>query len=161
MKFSSYVGGSGWDTIHFIEVDSYDNVLTAGIGGPDGFPIRNAIQKENRGSVDVVLMIVSPTCQPFFCSYFGGSAEDSPLNIFVLDNKSLIVGFTKSLDFPVSNNSFQQEIGGEDDGFFLFFNYISYLEAHGINTRPSKTPGFTLVILGLGVLWLVMVKTKK
>ncbi|MHA2074614.1 MAG: hypothetical protein ACW97X_08350 [Candidatus Hodarchaeales archaeon] len=146
LKFSSYVGGSGWDTIHFIEVDSYDNILTAGIGGPDGFPIRNAIQEENKGSVDVVFMMVSPIGQPFFCTYFGGSGEDSPHNIYVSDNKSLIVGTTKSSDFPVSNNSFQQELSGEEDGFFLQFEYIRYLESNEINTRPAKAQGFFLKI---------------
>jgi hypothetical protein len=161
LKFSSYVGGSGWDTIHFIEVDPYDNILTAGIGGPDGFPIRNAIQEENKGSVDLVLMMVSPTCQPFFCSYFGGSAEDSPENIFVANNNSLIVGHTKSSDFPVQNNSFQQEIGGKEDGFFLLFDYIRYLESNEINTRPAKTPGFTLVVLGLGIILSVLKKKQK
>jgi hypothetical protein len=161
LKFSSYVGGSGWDTIHFIEVDSYDNILTAGIGGPDGFPIRNAIQEENKGSVDVVFMMVSPIGQPFFCTYFGGSGEDSPHNIYVSDNKSLIVGTTKSSDFPVSNNSFQQELSGEEDGFFLQFEYIRYLESNEINTRPAKAQGFTFIILGLGIILLVLRKAKE
>ncbi|MHA2176352.1 MAG: SBBP repeat-containing protein [Candidatus Hodarchaeales archaeon] len=161
LKFSSYAGGSGWDTLHFVEVDSHDNVLTAGIGGPDGFPIRNAIQNDSKGSVDVVIMIVSPIGQPFFCSYFGGLEEDSPWSLFVSDNKSLIVGSTKSFNFPVSSNSFQQEIGGEEDGFFLRFNYISYLEAHEINTRPSYTSGFSLLALGLGFIGLIMIKRIK
>ncbi len=161
LKFSSYAGGSGWDTLHFVEVDSYDNVLTAGIGGPDGFPIRNEIQTSNQGSVDLVIMILSPTGQPFFCSYFGGLAEDNPRNLFVSDNTTLIVGETESYDFPVSIGSYQQEKGGEADGYFLRFNYISYLEANEINTRPSYTSGFSLVAIGLGFLWLFRSRRKK
>jgi hypothetical protein len=161
LKFSSYAGGSRWDTLHFVEVDSYDNVLTVGIGGPDGFPIRNALQNDNKGSVDLIIMILSPTGQPFFCSYFGGLAEDSPRSLFASENKSLIVGGTGSYNFPVSNSSYQREIGGGEDGFFLRFNYISYLEANEIDTRPSYVSNFSIVALGLGFIWLFMSRTKK
>ena len=161
LKFSSYAGGSGWDTLHFVEVDANGNVLTAGIGGPDGFPIQNALQTTNQGSVDVMIMILSPTGQPFFCSYFGGADEDCPWSLSISNNKSLIVGSTKSYDFPVSNNSYQGEIGGEEDGFFLRFDYISYLEAFEIDTRPSNVSGFSFVTLGLGFLWLFMSRKKK
>jgi hypothetical protein len=160
LKFSSLAGGSGWDTLHYIEVDPYNNVLATGFGGPDGFPIRNAFQTENQGSVDVVLLMVSPTCQPFVCTYFGGSAEDSPQNIILSSDQALIVGYTKSVDLPLSNNSYQNEIGGNEDGFLLKFDYINYLESNGINSRPKKTPGFTIVLFGLGILWLVIKRSK-
>ena len=158
--FSSYAGGSGWDTLHFVEVDSLDNVLTTGIGGPDGFPICNEIQTSNQGSVDLVIMILSPTGQPFFCSYFGGLAEDSPRSLFVSENKALIVGGTRSSNFPVSNSSYQQEIGGEEDGFFLRFDYINYLEEYEIDTRPSNVSGFTFITFGIGFLVLFMSRNK-
>ncbi|MHA2053550.1 MAG: SBBP repeat-containing protein [Candidatus Hodarchaeales archaeon] len=161
LKFSSYAGGSGWDTLHFVEVDSYGNVLTAGIGGPDGFPIRNEIQTSNQGSVDVVILILSPTGQPFFCSYFGGLDEDNPRSLFVSDNKTLIVGGTQSHDFPVSSNCYQNEIGGEEDGYFIRFDYIDYLEENEIDTRPSNVSGFTFVTFGLGIVVLFMGRYKK
>jgi hypothetical protein len=161
LQFSSYAGGSGWDTLHFVEVDSYDNVITTGIGGPDGFPISNAIQEENKGSVDVVLMILSPDGNPFFCSYFGGSEEDSPWDLYASDNKTLIVGATKSIDFPVSSDAYQQEVGGEEDGFFLLFDYIDYLVENKIETRTTKTTGFSFMLVGLAFFWLISRKTKR
>ena len=161
LQFSSYAGGSGWDTLHFVEVDSYNNVLTVGIGGPDGFPIRNEIQTDNQGSVDLVIMMLSPTGQPFFCSYFGGLAEENPRTLYVSENTTLIVGETESYDFPVSSDSYQQENSGEADGFIFRFDYISYLEANEINNRPPYTSEFSFFAILLAFLWLFRSRTKK
>jgi hypothetical protein len=159
LKFSSYVGGSGWDTIHFIEVDSYDNIITAGIGGPDGFPIKNAFQDEYKGISDIVLVMLSSDGKPFFCSYIGGSGIDHPRKLIVANNYSLIVGQTNSSDFIISSEAYQKSINGDLDGFIFCFDYISYIETKGINTKPKSASGFTMWILGLGITLLLVKKS--
>lgn len=161
--FSSYFGGSGWDTLHHVDIDSSDNIITSGIGGPDGFPILNAFQEDHHGFVDMLIMVISPTGQPLLCSYLGGVGEDHPWHQTVSDNQLFIVGFTSSPDFLVSNNSYQQTLTGNQDGFIFRFDIDGYLAAiESISSSTTATaPGFEYLALFLGLLIIIIVKVKK
>ncbi|MHA2239809.1 MAG: SBBP repeat-containing protein [Candidatus Hodarchaeales archaeon] len=163
LQFSTYTGGSGWDTILQVEVDKFDNVLGFGFGGPDGFPIKHAFQETNSGSTDLVIILVTTSGEPIFCSYFGGSMDEMSRNAYLTTNYSLIVGETSSHDFPVSPNAYQQEFQGysEEEGFFLRFDYVNYLDTLNVKTKVKSTSSMEFILLALALIFLRKKKIKK
>jgi hypothetical protein len=129
LTFSSYFGGTAWDTIHHVSVDSKDNIIVSGTGGTDGIPIINAIQEDFGGTYDIVIMVISPDGKPQFSSYLGGSGGDHPWNQYFSDGKQYIVGMTTSSDFLVSDTAHQLEYSRAVDGFIFRFDVNSYLKA--------------------------------
>jgi hypothetical protein len=139
--FSSYFGGAAWDTIHHVDVDSYDNILVSGSVGSEGFPLIDAFQEERSGSCDVIIMKLSPTGQPLFGSYLGGDGQDHPWHQYLSNDHLYVVGFTSSTDFLTYNDSYQQTNQGNRDGFLFRFDIDGYLSAlHPTSSQPSSTP---------------------
>ncbi|MFX0091590.1 MAG: hypothetical protein ACFFBD_07485 [Candidatus Hodarchaeota archaeon] len=171
LTFSSYFGGSGWDTVHHVDVDSTDNIVASGIGGPDGFPILKAFQEHHRGAVDMILMLISPEGQPLFCSYLGSSGSEHPWDQYLSDDYLFIVGYTSSPNFLISNSAYQQTYGGDSDGFIFRFNITGYLAAIELISTEStstttitesiNTPGFEYVFIVLGVLLIISLRMRK
>ena len=169
LQFSSYIGGSGWDTILQVAVDEFSNVFGVGFGGPNGFPIKRAFQEANNGVTDLVFLLLSPLGEPAFCSYYGGSDIDLSRNIFLTSNFSLVVGETHSSDFPISYDAFQPNFHGssEQEGFFLRFDYVNYLESVNEETNTTQststsesTNGFDLIILLISTTTILLKKRK-
>lgn len=141
--FSSYFGGSEWDTIHHVDIDSENNIYVSGIAGPNGLPIINAFQMEHSESCDVIIMKISPTGQPLFGSYLGGVGQDHPWHQFFSDNYLYIVGFTASSDFLITNDAYQQTLRGTQDGFLFRFDIGGYLAA--FPPESSQTASIPLI----------------
>lgn len=137
--FSSYFGGSAWDTVHHVNVDSDNNIVVSGIAGPDGFPIIDAFQNEHGESCDVIIMMISPAGQPLFGSYLGGSGSDHPWHQYLTDDYLYVIGFTDSMDFLTTDNAYQQTLRGSQDGFLFRFDIDGYLSALPPQTsQPSS-----------------------
>ena len=158
-SWTSYFGGSGWDTVHFVRADSNNNIFAAGIGGSDGFPIQHPLQ-EHAGVSDVVVMLLRSDGKPVFSSYLGGSNVECPFSLSLCDNHSLIVGMTDSSDFLVSDNSFQSNLSNDSDGFIFRFDYVNYLAAKGIKIKSTSAPGFNLFLGCLGILTVLSLRKK-
>lgn len=140
--FSSYFGGSGWDTVHHVNVDSDNNIVVSGIAGPDGFPIIDAFQVERHGdlySCDLIIMMISPTGQPLFGSYLGGVGSDHPWHQYLTNDYLYVIGFTDSSDFLTTDDAYQQTLRGSQDGFLFRFDIDGYLSALPPQTsQPSS-----------------------
>jgi hypothetical protein len=158
-SWTSYFGGSGWDTVHFVKSDSNDNILATGIGGSDGFPQLHALQ-EHSGSSDVVLMLLSSTGKPIFSSYLGGSNVECPYSLSLSNNLTLIVGMTDSSDFLVSPEAFQTNLSNDTDGFIFRFDYVNYLAAKGVTTKSASTSGFNILLGCFGVATALFIRKK-
>lgn len=139
--FSSYFGGSGWDTLHHVAVDSANNIITSGIAGPDGFPSIDPFQEEHRGVVDVVAILLSPEGQPLFSSFLGGIAADHPWNQYLSNDHLYIVGTTSSSDFLVTSTAYQRTYRGNQDGFIFRFDITAYLAAERSDTSDTSENG--------------------
>lgn len=87
-----------------------DGLIIASGFGNGYFPIteENSFQKENHGSVDSVIIALSPNGELLFSSWWGGSGKnDKALNINI-NHKSHqlgIVGQTDSQDFPLTKDA--------------------------------------------------------
>ncbi|UCG01064.1 MAG: SBBP repeat-containing protein [Candidatus Heimdallarchaeota archaeon] len=139
--FSSYFGGSGWDVVLNLKVDSNDNIIVTGYADiyPNAFPILDAFQEEIRGRCDIVIMKISPTGQPLFGTYLGGEGLDHPWSHYLASNYLYIVGFTESVDFFTTSNAYQQTIRGNHDGFLFRFDIDGYLTSLTSETMESDT----------------------
>jgi hypothetical protein len=104
LVFSTYLGGSGFDTGQGVAVDGANNVFVAGLSNSTNFPIHNPYQGNNAGAQDVTLTSLSPTGGARFSTYLGGTGDDFGRGAAADDAGNVYVtGSTASNNFPVMN----------------------------------------------------------
>lgn len=124
MLTSTYLGGSGDDIGFAIALDSIGQLYIAGTTNSSNFPIKNAIQEENKGEDDTFLAIIDPTRSVIkFASYFGGGKSERLYSID-LDSSGdvFMMGFTNSSNYPTTTGAFQPDFGGVRDAFVTKIN---------------------------------------
>jgi hypothetical protein len=117
--FSSYFGGSGFDSITSVAVDAAGNCYVAGWTESIDLPVANYIQRVNAGRVDAFVAKWSPTGVLLYATYLGGSGNDRALGIAVDHTGSVsLTGSTDSDKFPLTA-AVQNRRGGGLDAFVL------------------------------------------
>jgi hypothetical protein len=77
LVYSTYLGGSSADSGQGIAVDVDDNAYVTGFTFSTNFPVYNAYQTSNAGSVDAFITVVSAGGGSVaFSTYLGGSGDD-------------------------------------------------------------------------------------
>ena len=107
LVYSTYLGGSSADSGQGIAVDSGDNAYVTGFTFSTNFPVYNAYQTSNAGSVDAFISVVSPGGGSLeFSTYLGGSGDDRAWAI-ALDsvNNIYIAGSTYSACTPATSTT--------------------------------------------------------
>ncbi|HYP12455.1 MAG TPA: SBBP repeat-containing protein, partial [Bryobacteraceae bacterium] len=133
LLYSSYLGGSGEDEVRGIALDTNRAAVLVGRTASNDFGILpNGLL---RGTTDAFLIKLGVNGNTVInATYFGG-AQDDAANAVALDAQGnvLVVGSTTSgtdpNKFPVTN-TFQNQIGGAQDGFFIKFNAGTNAIAH-------------------------------
>jgi hypothetical protein len=170
MIYSTYFGGSNPDdcfgvgvdstgsiiatgrTWSHVSVDTNDNILVSGGVGSDGLPIIEPIQQDFGGGNDLIIMVLSPDGKPIFSSFLGGSGSDHPFEQYYSNEQLYIVGFTNSPDFPNSNDSYQQALNQESDGFIFRFDIQSYLSTlPALESQNDNTDFFSVKLLSISI----------
>ncbi|MEO6457434.1 MAG: SBBP repeat-containing protein, partial [Chloroflexia bacterium] len=102
--FSTYLGGSGFDTGQGVAVDGFNNIFVVGLSNSPDFPIHNPYQPNNAGAQDVTLTSFSDFGGGRWSTYHGGAGDDFGRGIAV-DNQGgvYVTGSTISNNFPVVN----------------------------------------------------------
>ncbi|MEW6733830.1 MAG: SBBP repeat-containing protein [Acidobacteriota bacterium] len=116
--FSTFLGGSNDDHGNDIAIDTNGNIYITGATISTNFPIKDAIQPANAGSMDIFITKLSSAGNALiYSTYLGGSNYDRGYSIAV-DSAygAYISGGTKSNDFP-RVNARQPDYGGVLDGF--------------------------------------------
>lgn len=125
--FSTFLGGAtGQSGAAAVAVDAFGNIYLTGTTTATDFPLKNAFQAAPKAG-----QCSSGPCQHGFISkidpnsgtllystYLSGSSSDIPFGIAVnAAGNAVVVGYTKSIDFP-TQAAFQPQFGGGDtDGF--------------------------------------------
>jgi hypothetical protein len=136
LVFSTFLGGSGHDLPFHISgcgvpgdapgwglaVDGRGAVFVAGTTESEDFPTVNAFQTAHGGGLrDGFVSKFSPDGSVLeYSTYVGGSGGDTARGIAVDPfGKALVIGATRSDDFPVSGNALQSAKGALYDAFLV------------------------------------------
>ena len=127
VDYSTYLGGSGEESVYGIDVDSNGNVYITGETASTDFPTTtNAYQPmHGDGGIygDAFLTKLDRTGSPLVYSTFLGGEDDEGSSAVAVDNSgnAYIVGRTRSLNFPTENPIQASLLGGYD----LFVSKLS------------------------------------
>jgi hypothetical protein len=118
LTWSSYLGGSAYDSGYGVAVDPAGNAYITGYSISTDFPMANAFDTTHGGSTEAFVTQLSYTGSSLgWSSYLGESSEDYGTGIALIGQGSVcVVGSTSSPDFP-SSGGFDTELSGTSDAF--------------------------------------------
>jgi hypothetical protein len=123
--YSTYLGGSAYDTASGLQVDSQGNLYVAGWTSSLNFPLQNPYQPQyGGGTTDAYIARFNPSGTGLvFATYLGGSGQDRGYTVeFDTSGNIYVVGVTNSPNFPLANPLQPQYGGGIWDGFVTKLN---------------------------------------
>lgn len=155
LTYSTYLGGSGYDSGAAIAVDSTGAVYVTGFTLSDNFPITAGAYHTtcgtsgscNGGYSDVFVTKLSPGGSSLvYSTYLGGSKDDLGKAIAVDSSGSAYVaGQTFSSDFPIVSGALQGSYGGAGDAF------VTKLSPSGSSLEYSTFLGGSATDEALGI----------
>jgi hypothetical protein len=105
LRYSTYLGGHGFDEVNGIAVDSAGSAYVTGTTWSTDFPLRNPLQSQLGGFNDAfVAKLTRDGSALVYSTYLGGRGNDWGACL-VLDEagSAYVTGNTNSHDFPVAN----------------------------------------------------------
>ncbi|MHA2339183.1 MAG: SBBP repeat-containing protein [Candidatus Hodarchaeales archaeon] len=107
LEFSTYLGGSGSESITDIAIDNDGNLFVTGITTSVDFPLLNAFDTNYSGSYEGFVTKFSPNGQSIvFSTLLGGSFLERTDIIEMVDKTDIIIGgSTTSENFPYLENN--------------------------------------------------------
>jgi Beta-propeller repeat len=144
LVYSTYLGGSSYDMVPMIALDSHGNLYFEGTTLSTDIPTANAYQPNtgSPGSPDIWAGKLNAAGNALvYSTYLGGSDWDVCGSDIVVDRNgdAYLDGFTCSTDFP-TRNPIQGAIAGDCDAFLTKLNsggqlaYSTYLGGSGFES---------------------------
>jgi hypothetical protein len=109
LVYSTYLGGSVFDSANTIAVDAAGNAYVAGQTASTDFPVTQGAFQTSNKSANAFITKLNPTGAALvYSTYLGGSVFDSA-NAIAVDaaGNAYVAGQTVSTDFPVTQEAFQ------------------------------------------------------
>jgi hypothetical protein len=152
--YSTYLGGDSSpfsdddieDQIRDVTTDSQENIIVTGNTLSSNFPVKNAFQDSFAGGAndvhnvggDAFLAKFDKDGQLLWSTFLGGNSMDGGIAVKSVESDRIIVlGMTKSSDFPTTDDAYQKNYSSNYDIFITKFSsngsiiYSSYLGASG------------------------------
>jgi hypothetical protein len=126
LVYSTYLGGSGYDEINGLAIDSGGDAYVVGYTSSSNFPVVSPLQPLKSGSAsgnDAFAARINAAGTAFvYSTFLGGSAGDIAFDVAV-DSRSIayVAGWTQSASFPVLN-ALQAVNRGSGDAFISALN---------------------------------------
>jgi uncharacterized protein (TIGR03437 family) len=106
--YTVYFGGDSIEEVRGIAVDGAGRVYLAGSTSSFNFPSVNALQPALGGRSDAFLCRFTPAGGFDYCTFLGGSRDDSAAAVAVdAAGAAYVTGETRSTDFPVTAGALQ------------------------------------------------------
>ena len=159
LLISTYIGGSSFDNLHNLDIDTDGNIWVTGESQSDNYPITDTLHNVD-GTLtlkDIVLSKLSANGEDLlYSTYLGGSAADEGHALALdFEDNIWIVGQTSSPDFLTTPDAFERDIQSTD-GFVLKLSatgdqllYATLLGGTSINNAV-----YTIVINAHGDIWI-------
>jgi hypothetical protein len=165
LRYATYFGGTGNDSIDELTVSTTGDLFFAGNTASTNLPMKHEIQSSGGGADLFLARIARGGGELVFSTYLGGRGTDV-LTDMTLDEQGhyLLSGYTGSEDFPVTSGVLSTSNAGNDEGilvkvdrsgrFVHFATYISALEderAFAVardQTADSQTGLYYLYVAG-------------
>jgi hypothetical protein len=157
--YSTLFGGSAFDGVYALGIDSTGAVVLTGYTLSEDFPTAgNAAQTSNGGGSDLFITRFDIAANgPVYSTYLGGSGSDVPY-AFALDRegRAWVAGYSSSPNLPVRGDALQSALGGAWDAFFARVDvqsagdslaYLSYVGG------PMPDVAYGLAVDANGVLY--------
>jgi hypothetical protein len=116
LDYSTYIGGTSYDFGTSITIDSNGNAYTTGVTGPSiSFPTTaGAYDTSYNGETDgFVVKLDQNGSNLIYSTFIGGNQDDGCYDIVLNKTGNIIItGSTNSLDFPITNNSYDNSFNG-------------------------------------------------
>lgn len=151
LTYSTYLGGSGADTVWGIRVDGSNNVYVAGQTSSTNFPTTTSAFQTTCGTDCAandafVSKFNSAGTALLYSTFLGGSGEQEAFALAIdSSGDAYVTGRTSSTDFPHTKGSFQTSFGG------VFDAYLSELNPTGSGLLYSTYFGGSASDAGLGI----------
>lgn len=136
LVYSTYLGGSQWDTGLAIAVDSAGEAYVGGSTNSSDFPvtpgaIQSAREASNRQAGFVTRLNASGSAL-VYSTYLGGNVLDN-LNAIAVNSKgnAYATGSTNSADFPITAGAFQSKLGTSSFDYPQQNAFVSELNSTG------------------------------
>ena len=125
LKWSTYIGGSGYEMSRGITLDVHGNVYIVGQTSSLNFEVKNPYQEIYGGGVyDGFISKYSSTGEMLWSSYYGGSGQDEAFAICSdADGNIYMAGRTNS-NSGIAFNGFKNSVSGGFDAFMVKYNSI-------------------------------------
>jgi uncharacterized repeat protein (TIGR01451 family) len=122
LLYSTFLGGSGDDTVNDINVNSAGMAFVIGSTNSTDFPTTASAFKKSipAGATNAFVTALQPDGKSlYYSTLLGGSKNTSGFGIAVDPAwNAWVGGNTSDTDYPVTANAFQPDLKGESDGFF-------------------------------------------
>jgi uncharacterized protein (TIGR03437 family) len=155
------IDGSGTDAAKAVAVDSQDNLYIVGITASSDLPVTQGVlqtafgggacfagSSTTRSCYDLFVAKFSPSGDPLWLTYLGGSSDESAGGIAVQPDGSIVVaGDTASGDFPWT------DAGDRMSGRASFLASISADGKRLVWTRRLASSSPSLAVDGAGRIW--------
>ena len=123
LLYSTYLGGSGYDALQAIAVDSTGAAWVSGQTQSSDFPLMNPVQSSYGGNTDAVAAKLSSTGTLQFSTYLGGNGYDNAHGVAVdSSNNAYVAGETMSPSFPTTAGALLTTPAGQENAFVVKFN---------------------------------------
>lgn len=122
--YISQIGGSKWEAIQGLISDTEGNIYAVGTTFSSDFPAHeHSFQSTFGGNKDAFVIKIDPKGKIVWTTFLGGSDDEDGRYIDIDKNRNIyVVGWTKSKDFPTTNEALQSKHAGEKDAFITSFN---------------------------------------
>jgi sugar lactone lactonase YvrE len=127
LVYSTYIGGSSYDTGTAIAVDSNGNAYVTGSTQSVDFPVTagvlQAVRKSSSSTNVFVSKLNSSGTALAYSTYLGGSYIQTGTGIQVdSSGNAYVTGFTSSTDFPATTGSYKTSLPGSQSAFIAKIN---------------------------------------
>ncbi|MGA8271225.1 MAG: choice-of-anchor D domain-containing protein [Candidatus Sulfotelmatobacter sp.] len=120
LLYSTFLGVNNGANPAAIVLDASNDAYVASSTPNSSFNIVNGIEAYTNGS-DLLIAEIDPLATTeIFATYFGGSTDEYPAGMALDSSGSIYVtGSTDSTDLPLTQGSFQNNLGGGTDAFLV------------------------------------------